>query len=400
MTPEEIASAMNGAVNVAGNGRHEAMLASPMIQNHASFLHMTDEGALICAWFGGTLEGKSDISIFASVLPEGSDQWGEPQRLSFDPDHSEQNPVLFAAPDGKLILFHTSQPSGNQDECRIRLAEISRDACDPTKLTASEGQYLDLPRGCFVRAPLVVRDDGAWLLPIFRCIQRPGQKWNGSHDRAAVGISEDGGKTWRLEDIDQSTGCVHMSPVLIGENKLAAVFRRRQADSVYRTESGDGGRTWSAPQATDVPNNNSSIAAIRLQDGRIAMICNPTNAEMSADRRASLYDELGEEDDRPDANPDGGCVPIWGVPRAPVSVCISADGARSFSQRIVIENGPGTCMSNNSIDGHNKEMSYPWLLEGSDGSLHIAYTYYRRAIKYVRLAPGWANASSSAEAGE
>ncbi|MEV4610429.1 exo-alpha-sialidase [Neorhizobium sp. LMR1-1-1.1] len=400
MTPEEIASAMNGAVNVAGNGRHEAMLASPMIQNHASFLHMTDEGALICAWFGGTLEGKSDISIFASVLPEGSDQWGEPQRLSFDPDHSEQNPVLFAAPDGKLILFHTSQPSGNQDECRIRLAEISRDACDPTKLTASEGQYLDLPRGCFVRAPLVVRDDGAWLLPIFRCIQRPGQKWNGSHDRAAVGISEDGGKTWRLEDIDQSTGCVHMSPVLIGENKLAAVFRRRQADSVYRTESGDGGRTWSAPQATDVPNNNSSIAAIRLQDGRIAMICNPTNAEMSADRRASLYDELGEEDDRPDANPDGGCVPIWGVPRAPVSVCISADGARSFSQRIVIENGPGTCMSNNSIDGHNKEMSYPWLLEGPDGSLHIAYTYYRRAIKYVRLAPGWANASSSAEVGE
>jgi predicted neuraminidase len=400
MTPEEIASAMNGAVNVAGNGRLEAMLASPMIQNHASFLHMTDEGALICAWFGGTLEGKSDISIFASVLPEGSDQWGEPQRLSFDPDHSEQNPVLFAAPDGKLILFHTSQPSGNQDECRIRLAEISRDACDPTKLTASEGQYLDLPRGCFVRAPLVVRDDGAWLLPIFRCIQRPGQKWNGSHDRAAVGISEDGGKTWRLEDIDQSTGCVHMSPVLIGENKLAAVFRRRQADSVYRTESGDGGRTWSAPQATDVPNNNSSIAAIRLQDGRIAMICNPTNAEMSADRRASLYDELGEEDDRPDANPDGGCVPIWGVPRAPVSVCISADGARSFSQRIVIENGPGTCMSNNSIDGHNKEMSYPWLLEGPDGSLHIAYTYYRRAIKYVRLAPGWANASSSAEVGE
>lgn len=400
MTPEQIASAMNGAVTAAGNGRHEAMLASPMIQNHASFLHMTDEGALICTWFGGTLEGKSDISIFASVLPEGSDQWGEPQRLSFDPDHSEQNPVLFAAPDGKLILFHTSQPSGNQDECRIRLAEISRDACDPTKLTASEGQYLDLPRGCFVRAPLVVRDDGAWLLPIFRCIQRPGQKWNGSHDRAAVGISEDGGKTWRLEDIDQSTGCVHMSPVLIGENKLAAVFRRRQADSVYRTESGDGGRTWSAPQATDVPNNNSSIAAIRLQDGRIAMICNPTNAEMSADRRASLYDELGEEDDRPDANPDGGCVPIWGVPRAPVSVCISADGARSFSQRIVIENGPGTCMSNNSIDGHNKEMSYPWLLEGPDGSLHIAYTYYRRAIKYVRLAPGWANASSSAEVGE
>ncbi|SFB34628.1 Predicted neuraminidase (sialidase) [Rhizobium sp. NFR07] len=391
MTPEQIATAMTGTVTAAGKGRHEAILASPMIQNHASFLHLADDGALICAWFGGTLEGKSDISIFASVLANGSDQWGEPQRLSFDPNHSEQNPVLFAAPGGELLLLHTSQPSGNQDECRIRMAEVTRDVSDPTRLTANEGRYLDLPRGCFVRAPLVVRKDGAWLLPIFRCIQRPGQKWNGSHDRAAVGISQDGGRTWRLEDLEQSTGCVHMSPISIGGGKLAAVFRRRQADFVYRTESADGGRTWSKPQATDIPNNNSSIAAIRLKNGRIAMICNPTNADMSSDRRASLYDELGEDDDRPDADPDGGCVPIWGVPRAPVSVCISDDGAKSFSQRIVIEDGPGTCMSNNSIDGHNKEMSYPWLLEGPDGSLHIAYTYYRRAIKYVRLAPGWAN---------
>ncbi len=393
MTPEMIATVMTGKVEAAGKGRHEAVLASPMIQNHASFLHLADDGALICAWFGGTLEGKSDISIFASVLTAGSDQWGEPQRLSFDPDHSEQNPVLFSAPDKTLYLFHTSQPSGNQDECRIRRAQVSRDASDPTRLTAGDGRYLDLPRGCFVRAPLTIRDDGAWLLPIFRCIQRPGQKWNGSHDRAAVGISEDGGKTWRLEDVAQSTGCVHMSPVSIGDEKLAAVFRRRQADFVYRTESVDGGRTWSQPQPTDVPNNNSSIAAIRLHDGRIAMICNPINADMSSDRRASLYDELGEDDDRPDADPDGGCVPIWGVPRAPVSVCISSDGAKSFPQRIIIEEGPGTCLSNNSIDGHNKEMSYPWLLEGADGSLHIAYTYHRRAIKYVRLAPGWAHAA-------
>jgi len=398
MTPEQIATVMTGTVKAVGNGRHEAMLASPMIQNHASFLHLAEDGALICAWFGGTLEGKSDISIFASVLAPGSDTWGEPQRLSFDPAHSEQNPVLFAAPEGGLLLFHTSQPSGNQDECRIRMAEVNRDAGDATKLTVSDGRYLDLPRGCFVRAPLTVRDDGAWLLPIFRCIQRPGQKWNGSHDRAALGISEDHGKTWRLDDLEQSTGCVHMSPVSIGDNKYAAVFRRRQADFVFRAESADGGRTWSAPAATDVPNNNSSIAATRLQDGRIAMICNPTNADMSTDRRASLYDELGEDDDRPDANPDGGCVPIWGVPRAPVAVCISDDGAKSFTQRIIIEDGPGTCLSNNSIDGHNKEMSYPSLLEGNDGSLHIAYTYYRRAIKYVRLAPGWASSAAGEQA--
>src|SRR5690606_22692392 len=239
MEPEQIARAMDGIIKPTAEGRFEALLPSPMVQNHAAFLHQLGNGALICAWFGGTLEGKSDISIYASVLPAGAEQWGAPQRLSFDPDHSEQNPVLFNDPTGRLWLFHTSQPSGNQDECRIRMVEILRDAGDPHKLTTGEGRYLDLPRGCFVRAPLIIRDDGAWLLPIFRCIQRPGQKWNGSHDTAALGVSQDGGSTWRLEDVDGSTGCVHMSPVPVGEGRHAAFFRRRQADFVYRTESED-----------------------------------------------------------------------------------------------------------------------------------------------------------------
>lgn len=391
MTPDDIAHAMTGAIQSTFEDRWEAFLPSPMIQNHASFLHLLEDGALLCAWFGGTLEGKSDISIFASVLTPGSTRWGAPQQLSCDPGHSEQNPVLFTAPDGALWLFHTAQPSGNQDECRIRMARIIRDTAAPEKLASDEGRFLDLPKGCFIRAPLRIRDDGAWLLPIFRCVQRPGQKWNGSHDTAALGISTDDGVTWRLQALEESTGCVHMSPVAAANGQYAAFFRRRQADFVHRTESVDGGRSWSTPQPTDVPNNNSSIAAVRLGDGRLAMICNPVNAAQSSDRRVSLYDELGEDDDRPDADPSGGCVPIWGVPRAPVSICLSDDDGRSFPTRILIEDGAGTCLSNDSTDGRNLEMSYPWLLEAPDGTLHASYTYHRRAIKYVRLAPGWAN---------
>ncbi len=394
MDPNEVARHMDGLLQDASPGRTEALLPSPMIQNHAAFLHLLADGALACAWFGGTLEGKSDISIFASLLEKGASAWGPPQRLSFDSAHSEQNPVLFTAPDGRLWLFHTAQPSGNQDQCRIRMAEVRRDPADPCALTAEEGRYLDLPPGCFVRAPLVVRADGAWLLPIFRCVQRPGQKWNGSHDTAAVGVSLDEGRTWRLEDLARSLGCVHMSPVALEDGRLAAFFRRRQADFVYRTESRDGGRSWSTPEATDVPNNNSSIAAIRLSDGRVAMICNPVNADRSADRRASLYDELGEDDGRPDADPAGGCVPVWGVPRAPVALCLSEDGGNTFPVRLLVEDGPGTCLSNDSTDGRNKEMSYPWLLAEADGTLHLAYTYHRRAIKYVRLAPGWERADT------
>lgn len=387
MRPEDIALQMTGQVTETGPGRSEALLPSPKIQNHAAFLAPLPNGGLICAWFGGTLEGKSDISIHASILAPGSDTWGPPQLLSHDAERSEQNPVIFTAPDGQLWLFHTAQPSGNQDECQIRMAPLHLDIADPTRISAGPGRLLDLPRGCFVRAPLVVRTDGAWLLPIFRCVQRPGQKWNGSHDVAAVGVSTDGGDSWRLDEVADSTGSVHMSPVDLGGGRLVAFYRRRQADFVHRSDSADGGRTWSVPVATDMPNNNSSIAAVRLADGRIGVIGNPVNAAMSPDRRASLYDELGEDDARPDADPTGGCVPIWGVPRAPVVVALSADNGQTFPTRILVEDGPGTCTSNDSIDGRNKEMSYPWIWQAPDGTLHLAYTYHRRAIKYVRLSP-------------
>ncbi|MDT1060816.1 exo-alpha-sialidase [Paracoccus sp. CPCC 101403] len=389
MTPEQIAARMDGQLAQVSSDRAEAFLPSPMIQNHAAFLHLFDDGALACAWFGGTLEGKSDISIHASILLPGAETWGPAHALSHDPQHSEQNPVIFAAPDGRLWLFHTSQPAGNQDQCRIRTVPLSRDG---DRLSTAQGRFLDdLPRGCFVRGQVTLRADGAWLLPIFRCVPRPGQKWNGSHDVAALGVSEDGGKSWRLDEIPGSIGAVHMSPVPKADGVIPAFYRRRQADAVHRSQSEDGGRTWTAPEATNLPNNNSSIAAIRIADGRVAVICNLSSAATSADRRASLYDELGDEDDRPDADPTGGCQPVWGVPRAPVAVCLSADGGRTFPDRIVIEDGPGTCTSNDSTDGRNRELSYPWLLEGPDGSLHIAYTYHRRAIKYVRLAPGWAS---------
>ena len=67
MDPNEVARHMDGLLQDASPGRTEALLPSPMIQNHAAFLHFLADGALACAWFGGTLEGKSDISIFASV---------------------------------------------------------------------------------------------------------------------------------------------------------------------------------------------------------------------------------------------------------------------------------------------------------------------------------------------
>ncbi len=371
---DEIANAMDGKLNRFSGGRQAAILPSPCVQNHAAFLYQNLDGALQCAWFAGGLEGKADICIHSSVLDAHAGIWQSAIAETDDPERSEQNPVLFS-PDGqKTLLFHTAQPGGDQDRCVVRMREIGR-----------APQDIDVPMGSFVRGRPVIRNDGAWLLPLFRCTHVPGSRWTGRHDFASLAISSDQGQSWRCVDLPDSTGCVHMTLVPLNDTKILAFFRRRQAEFVYRTSSSNGGESWETPTPTNIPNNNSSIAAIRLKDGRIALAANPVNAQMNDARRISLYDELGD-DDRPEA--EGGCTPIWGVARAPLSLFFSSDQGRQFSGEVIVWNSKGSCLSNDSEDGKNQELSYPAILQAESGDLHVAFTLHRRAIAYVNIPYG------------
>lgn len=100
---------------------------------------------------------------------------------------------------------------------------------------------------------------------------------------------------------------------------------------------------------------------------------------MSDQRRASLYDEI-----ETDAVAGTGGA-IWGVPRAPMALALSSDNGAHFQSAVVLDDGSGACLSNNSVEGLNKELSYPSILQDPSGDLHIAYTYHRRAIKYLRV---------------
>ena len=122
----------------------EAFLASPVIHNHAAFLQWLPDGSLACAWFAGTLEGRSDIFIRIATLAPGATQWSAADQVSDDPDRSEQNPVIFTDPRAARGLFHTAQPGGRQEECVVASARSSaaggrtfRRAADPR---SAEGQ--------------------------------------------------------------------------------------------------------------------------------------------------------------------------------------------------------------------------------------------------------------------
>jgi predicted neuraminidase len=71
-----------------------------------------------------------------------------------------------------------------------------------------------------------------------------------------------------------------------------------------------------------------------------------------------------------------------------MTLAISTDSGRHWTRRNV-EIGDGYCMTNNSRDQTNRELSYPSIKQTADGALHIAFTFHRRAIKYVRVTEAW-----------
>lgn len=373
--------------------RIEADLPSACVQNHAANLAALPNGDIACVWFGGTQEGVADVSVYFSRLPKGESRWTPSVRLSDDPTRSEQNPILFPAPDGKLWLLYTAQRSGHQDTAivRCRISPDNGESWGPITT------LIDMP-GTFVRQPPVVLDNGDWLLPVFHCRAAPGEKWVGDHDTSSVLISGDAGRTWTAHPVPESTGCVHMNIVPMPGGALLALFRSRWADFVYASRSADGGRTWSAPTPTELPNNNSSIQCVRLANGHLAIVFNDTSAAGATERRTSLYDEI-EDDELPAPAPaaappaptPSGRTAFWGTPRAPLTLAISEDGGATWPRRRNLAVGDGYCMTNDSATQRNREYSYPSIIQTGDGALHIAYTYFRQFIRYVRVDERWVN---------
>ncbi len=373
----------NGILRPATHALHgtETLIPSPCVQNHAANLLPLANGDVLCVWFGGTQEGIADISIWCARLKKGADRWGDAVKLSEDPTRSEQNPVLFPAPDGKLHLFWTAQVSGRQDTAIVR----HRVSDDDGRTWGPIETAIDVP-GTFIRQPLVVRGDGAWLMPLFLCRTEPGIAWVGDNDVSAVAISSDQGRTWRRVEVPGSLGAVHMNIVALGGDRLVAFYRSRWADHVRVSRSDDGGETWTSADNLPLPNNNSSIQVTRLSDGRLAMVHNWSSKLNATERRLSLYDEIEDPeageirevpagDDRPSA--------FWGAPRAPMTLSVSSDDGYTWPIRIDLEEGDGYCLSNNSRESLNRELSYPSIAEAPDGTVHVAYTWFRKAIKHM-----------------
>ncbi|KAJ0418720.1 BNR repeat-like domain-containing protein [Aspergillus carlsbadensis] len=382
VTQEHLLSLLDGTLRPGPRpySYQEAYLRPATVQCHASNLLRLPNGDVLCVWFGGNMEGKPDISIYFSRLAAGRDTWEPATKVTHDETRSEQNPVLFHHPSGDLWLLYTSQHGGNQDSAIVKRVISS----DQGRTWSSPTVLFNEP-GTFIRQPVIVLDNGTLVVPIFKCRVEAGAKWIGNDDISAIRTSQDQGQTWSEVPVPGSTGAVHMEIQRLKSGSYLALYRSRWADFIYSSMSPDGIQ-WSAPKPTSLPNPNAGICFDVLPSGRVVVVYNHSSREKALGRREGLYDEISDgTDSRPNqkARTDGKEA-FWGAPRAPLSVAWSDDEGQTWQSR-TLEEGDGYCLTNNSEQKLNRELSYPSMLVGDDGTLHIAFTFWRQTIKYVRI---------------
>ena len=326
---------------------------------HGPALLELPNGDLLCVWFAGSFEGNADVHIVCSRLEKDSGSWTEPVDVSNDPLRSEQNPSLFYGPDGAAWCMYTAQLDRQAGKDNMQFTAVVR--CQKsTDGGRTWGPYETVfpEEGTFCRQPIQILSNGRWIFSNWLCTDSAEGL---SGDPTAFRISDDQGKTWRTVMMPESHGHVHANVVELEPGHLVAFMRNREAYRIHRSESFDYGETWSEPKPTPLPNNNSSISAIKLQSGRIAVAYNPTCT--------------------PDPQPGKAA---WPGLRCPVAVALSEDGGLTFPVIRWMERGEGYIGDENKTN--NKQYEYPYLMQSRDGMLHLAYAAWTRdAMKYVRF---------------
>ncbi|HLO82875.1 MAG TPA: sialidase family protein [Chitinophagaceae bacterium] len=299
---------------------------------HASTIVETP-GGLVAAWFGGTNEGNPDVCIYMSRYNKG--KWTAPRMIA-DGWINEKtryacyNPVLYQVPGGELILFYKIGPNVQGWTGWIKRSN------DHGETWSAAEQMPDGILGPIKNKPVL--RDGLLICPS----STENKGW-----RVHFEYTRDFGHSWtKSEVLNDGKTLSGIQPSILehGNSKLQAICR--SMDGVLNeTWSYDNGRTWTMLQPTVIPNNNSGIDAATLKSGRHILVYNHVKSAK------------GE----------------WG-PRSPINLAVSDDGKLWYSSLVL-------------YDEKGAEFSYPYVLQTSDGLVHIVYTWKRKKIRHVVIDP-------------
>ncbi len=300
---------------------------------HAATIAELPSGQYLCAFYAGTDEGAADVAILTSRLSDEVDGWQEPRVVIDSPGKSDGNPVLHVDGYGHVWLFYVTQQQPGWDNV-LMYAVKSED----------EGRTWERPSllsetvGWMTRTKPLRLAPGRTILPCYDEV-----KWRGF-----CLVSDDECRHWEPSaTMESPVSTIQPTLVARDDGSLLALLRsappasRADERRIWRSESRDGGMTWSPCEPTDLPNPNSGIDAVRLDSGEVVL----------------LYNDTAEG-------------------RTPLSLAMSLDGGATWKLRWHLETEPG-------------EFSYPAVIQGHGGRLHAVYTWKRTHIKHVMCTRNW-----------
>ena len=313
---------------------------------HAStLLEGKGQGEFLAACFDGSCEGKPDVGIAISRR-FASGRWSsERWKINAEP---HWNPVLYRLPDSRIACYFKTGANVRQWKTWVRYSNDEGQSWSrPTELVVGDCTG---GRGPVKNKPILLHN-GVILAPASQEIDG----W-----RAFIDRSEDGGATWHRtasipmpavqvdtprDENDKFLGVIQPSLWEDAQGNVHALLRSNN-HWIYRSDSCDGGQSWSEIQPIDIPNNNSGLDLACTGDGTLHLLCNPIPENWGLRNRLALFS--------------------------------SHDNGRNWSQESLIEAAPPS--DNDQIA--SPEFSYPAIIATRDGRLAMTYTYNRRNIAF------------------
>ncbi len=299
----------------------------PTAQCHASTLTLLPDGRVLAAWFGGTREKHPDVAIWGAI--RSAEGWSEPTRLAKVGETAHWNPVLFTTFDGEVQLYFKVGKSVPEWGTWTATSRDGQTWTRPRELVPGDRGG----RGPVKNKPIAFAD-GVLLAP---ASIETRARWDVFVDR-----SEDGGRTWEAGDLvpldrNDFPGKGVIQPSL-WESRPGSVhmLMRSTCGRICRSDSSDGGHSWSPIEQTELPNNNSGLDLVRLAGGALALAYNPVPGNWAA--------------------------------RSPLSISLSFDDGWTWPRRLDLESGKG-------------EYSYPSVIAVGD-EVAVSYTWRRERVAF------------------
>lgn len=300
----------------------------PTRSSHASTI-VEGKAGLSAAWFGGTSEGSADVGIWFTRQSDG--RWLKPIEVAAGDEDGRRtyptwNPVLFQPRNGPLYLFFKVGPSPRDWWGRVKKSEDGG-------LNWSQ-QSVRLPKNIFgpIRNKPVELANGTILCGS----STEDQGWRVHVEWTSDPVLGPWQRTAPLHDA-MELGAIQPTLLAWDAGHLQMLCRTKEG-FIYDASSANRGMTWSRMHRTELPNPNSGIDGVVLQDGRAVLIYNPI--------------------------PKG---------RGELAVGLSSDG-REWKNVLTLEKGEG-------------EFSYPAVIQDKAGNIHVTYTWKRERIKHAVLDP-------------